>query len=73
MSSSIAYDSKPGVDRAGDDNIIEFLDRIYIGLRRWCHLKDGDDFLKERLTILRIVKSYKLVSLKKALIFAYMF
>ena len=73
MSPSIAYDTRTGVGEARDDDIIEFLNGIYTRLRRWCHLEESDYFLKERLAILRIVKSCKSVPVGNALIFAYPF
>lgn len=73
MSLSIAYHAKAGVDEAKDDDIIEFSDGIYKRLEQWCYLEDSNDFLKERLTTSRIVKSCKLVSMGNTPIFAYSF
>ena len=64
MSPSIAYLARAGVDEAKNNNIIEFLNRIYIRLEQWRHLKDSDDFSKERLAISRIVRFCKLVSMR---------
>ena len=52
MSLSSVYDAKAGVDEARDNDIIEFLDRIYTRLGRWRHLEDSNYFSKERLAIL---------------------
>ena len=73
MSPSIAYDTRAGVGKAKDDNIIEFLDRIYTRLERLCHLKDSDYFPKKRLAILRIMKFCESVPMENAPIFAYLF
>ena len=56
-----------------DDDIIEFLDGIYMRLRRWCHLEDSDYFSKERLATLQIVKSCKSIPMENAPVFAYLF
>ena len=71
MSPSIAYHAKTRVGETKDDNIIQFLDRIYTRLRQWRHFEDSDDFPKKRLAILRILKSCELVSMGNAPIFAY--
>ena len=71
MSLFIAYYARAGVGEARNDDIIVFLNGIYTRLGRWHYLKDSDDFPKKRLTILRIVKSCKLVPMGNAPIFAY--
>ena len=73
MSPSIAYDAKAAVSEARDNNIIESLDRIYMGLGQWRYLEDNNYFLKKRFATLRIVKSCKLVPMENAPIFAYLF
>lgn len=59
MSLSIAYHAKMGVGRSWDNNIIEFLDIIYIKLGLSRHFEDSDDFSKKCFATLRIIKSYK--------------
>lgn len=73
MSPSIAYHTRAVVGEVRDDNIIEFLDGIYTRLERWRHFENSDDFPKERLATLRIVKSCKSVPMRNAPIFAYPF
>ena len=73
MSLFIAYDTRAGVGEARDNDIIEFSDGIYTRLGQWRHLEDSDYFPKERLAILRIVKSCELVPVGNTLIFAYPF
>ena len=73
MSLSIAYDARAGVGEVRDDDIIEFLDGIFMRLGPWRHLKDNDYFSKERLAISRIVKFYKSVPMGNAPIFTYPF
>lgn len=73
MSLSIAYYARAEVGEARDNNIIKFSDGIYMRLGQWRHLEDSDDFSKERLAILRIVKSCKSVLIGNTLIFVYLF
>ena len=73
MSPSIAYDARVGVGEVRDDNIIMFSDRIYTRLGQCCYLEDSDDFPKKHLTILRIVKSFELILMDNAPVFAYLF
>lgn len=53
----IAYVISAGVGEIKENNIIRFLDGIYMRLGQWRYLEYNDIFSKERFTILRIVKS----------------
>ena len=69
MSLSIAYQARAGVDEAKNDNIIEFLDGIYVKLGRWRNLEDSDNFPKNHLATSQILKCCKLVPMGNATIF----
>ena len=55
-----------------DNNIIEFLDQIYMKLRQWHYFENSDDFLKEHLTTLQIVKLCELVFIGNTPMFGYL-
>lgn len=55
MPLSIAYHARLEVTQVGVDNVIEFPDNFYLGLRSGDQLDNSYDFFKKYLTVLKIL------------------